>query len=1056
MYKAFISYRHLPLEKRIAIKLHRRIEHYLIPKELRKNGEKHLGYVFRDQDELPISSDLTANIQQALDRSEYLIVICTPETEKSAWVLREITYFLEHHDRNHVLALLADGSAETSFPAPLTTLCDETGQAIGQIEPLAANIAADSAWKRNRLFATESIRLLAALIGCPYDALYKREQRYKRRRFLAAALLVFAVLGVYIHTLLDRNREIRANLEQALRNQSQYLASESLKLLEDGDRLGAISLAIEALPSETNKRPLVSRAEYALGCAVNAYAVPGYSGELHATGVLSHPSDVDTFCLNESGALLCALLDNGALCTWDTQSMQKRWELSELGQEPVRGVAGFLSDHELIAWSGTELCCLKADSGEPLWSRDANSLEGDSWLPKIYSVGIADESGEVVVSCSEKICVLDGKTGSTLRTIAWPEQEIDQKEVSYSPQRTLVSPDGRRIAAEYSFGGGDCGMAVVDLFDGTLLFSESYPGEYYIPKQGLFPDEDSFLYITYDLSGSSAYTIGNYKGMVRNESELHCVDLKTARTRWKTTHAASAPSGNDLLCFDRELTERPVVVYAYANHLDVLDAESGEKLAETEFSSTLVGLDVFNKTIFCVTENGEEGYIFSKNFSEWFSAKYYVENLSRGISRFGSFWIHPWKSGDIIHYEPIQTDPAWTPIECIWTEQEEEDRFYQDGFYIENGCIAFLDHSRLLISDGDPAHPLREVDLPTDKDSKWKREYTPAYCEDGTLCLYWDERDSKGVVYADTETTEYRVCPWEDTELTLLGLESAREGRDWLALAYRTEGEGETRSVTFLACRLDEELHVKSSLTMGTFPSPCEGSGTVAPSGRIYLYLTEQGKTLCADLRRNTVKECGTALTECLAGIQEREESVSRNSCFSVDGSLLAMKSAGKEWKVMSADGIERITIRAETEKILSASFTPDGQQLLTVEADGFLRRYRLSDGRQQSKAPVYTTSLRDSTEIGWQYTKSGFLALRIGEYLNLISMEDWGVFAYVPTCCGYLEDQDFCICHDYSGGRGGYAGFRRYTLESLIAYGESILGDWEMNEQQRMEYGLS
>ena len=94
-YIAFISYRHLPLEKDIAKKLHRRIEHYVIPTGLRKNGEKKLGYVFRDQEELPISGNLSENIQNALNRSEYLIVICSPETVKSAWVRREISFFLE-------------------------------------------------------------------------------------------------------------------------------------------------------------------------------------------------------------------------------------------------------------------------------------------------------------------------------------------------------------------------------------------------------------------------------------------------------------------------------------------------------------------------------------------------------------------------------------------------------------------------------------------------------------------------------------------------------------------------------------------------------------------------------------------------------------------------------------------------------------------------------------------------------------------------------------------------------------------------------------------------
>ena len=69
-YKAFISYRHKPLDSEYAGKLHKRIERYVIPRDLRKGGEKKLGLVFRDLEELPIADDLDENIRRALDNSE--------------------------------------------------------------------------------------------------------------------------------------------------------------------------------------------------------------------------------------------------------------------------------------------------------------------------------------------------------------------------------------------------------------------------------------------------------------------------------------------------------------------------------------------------------------------------------------------------------------------------------------------------------------------------------------------------------------------------------------------------------------------------------------------------------------------------------------------------------------------------------------------------------------------------------------------------------------------------------------------------------------------------
>ena len=161
-YKAFISYRHKPLDSEYADKLHKRIERYVIPRDLRKGGEKKLGLVFRDLEELPIADDLDENIRKALDNSEYLIVMCSPDTPGSVWVQREISYFLEHHGRNHVLACLVAGTPEESFPPQLTEIRDESGNLVDTVEPLAANIAADTAQKRNRLFRTESLRLFAS------------------------------------------------------------------------------------------------------------------------------------------------------------------------------------------------------------------------------------------------------------------------------------------------------------------------------------------------------------------------------------------------------------------------------------------------------------------------------------------------------------------------------------------------------------------------------------------------------------------------------------------------------------------------------------------------------------------------------------------------------------------------------------------------------------------------------------------------------------------------------------------------------------------------------
>ncbi len=119
-YDAFISYRHTEVDAAIAHELHGKLEHFHIPKKIQQSfGKKRINRIFRDKEELPLSSDLSDSILTALDHSEFLIVICSKAACESKWVLREIEYFIKVHDREHVLALLVDDEPEEAFPKPL-------------------------------------------------------------------------------------------------------------------------------------------------------------------------------------------------------------------------------------------------------------------------------------------------------------------------------------------------------------------------------------------------------------------------------------------------------------------------------------------------------------------------------------------------------------------------------------------------------------------------------------------------------------------------------------------------------------------------------------------------------------------------------------------------------------------------------------------------------------------------------------------------------------------------------------------------------------------------
>ena len=72
-YDAFISYRHCELDKFVAENLHRQLESFRLPKSIAKKrpGQRNkIERVFRDKEELPLTSNLNDPIMDALHNSE--------------------------------------------------------------------------------------------------------------------------------------------------------------------------------------------------------------------------------------------------------------------------------------------------------------------------------------------------------------------------------------------------------------------------------------------------------------------------------------------------------------------------------------------------------------------------------------------------------------------------------------------------------------------------------------------------------------------------------------------------------------------------------------------------------------------------------------------------------------------------------------------------------------------------------------------------------------------------------------------------------------------------
>ncbi len=140
-YWAFISYS--SRDRKWGEWLRKRLEGYGLPKdfvglELADGTKlpKNLRPVFRDRDELSVSSSLGPAIEKALVESRFLIVLCSPNSAQSEWVDKEIATFMGMGREGNVLALILEGEPNSG---DVVTECFPPSMRY-PVEPLAGDL----------------------------------------------------------------------------------------------------------------------------------------------------------------------------------------------------------------------------------------------------------------------------------------------------------------------------------------------------------------------------------------------------------------------------------------------------------------------------------------------------------------------------------------------------------------------------------------------------------------------------------------------------------------------------------------------------------------------------------------------------------------------------------------------------------------------------------------------------------------------------------------------------------------------------------------------------
>ncbi len=588
-YDAFISYRHSELDKFVAEELHKQLENFKIPGKVAKNcNKKKIKRIFRDKDELPITSNLADPILNALRESEFLIVICSPRLKESIWCKREIENFIEMHGRENILAVLVEGEPSESFPEELLyrekTVVNENGETMvvkEPVEPLAADVRGKNKKEVKKLIKTEMLRLLASMLQCNYDDLKQRHRERKMHRMLALAAVV-CVVGLTFGTvstvmalkIQNQKQQIDKQYWEALENNARMGADNALELLEVGDRIGAITMARELLPDDLENQdvPYTSEAFYALTESLYPYATGDI---LRPIFQIKENAEISEMKLSCDRKKIYVRTKYNALTVWDIPNKKKCLEID------LKALGSFDSYGDDVAFIGTDKLGVIGVGEAYIFDLENNKTGEISKQIAIEEIKyplyiVGDRTGNnFLVIATEAVGVYNAQTGENLSVFKTPENlSIKMPEdFLFKGEDELILAYGSEFYDEVK---ENIKIQLVDYVAGTVKT------EIEVPYGRLAQLNTSGDYLFVAVNGDSGEDISLFE---TEDAMVYCYNIRTGEKIWQ--HEAEAEFINSIVVpyegYDCFLFE------SYAQ-ITALEAKTGEVVGIFTFGSSIVNI----------------------------------------------------------------------------------------------------------------------------------------------------------------------------------------------------------------------------------------------------------------------------------------------------------------------------------------------------------------------------------------------------------------------------------------------------------------------------------
>ena len=224
-------------DEEVANSLADSIQKYRLPSSI-ASSQNDIDYrrILLDTQETPCDE----KVQEQLDASRFLVLLCSPDAKNSVAINQRLAAFYRTHDRDRMIAVIVRGEPEDSFPESFIErkivqhiLPDKRViERMETIEPIAADLRADTEKRRKQLLHYETIRIVASVMSLHPDDLVQRMQT-RRKKTLIRWLAVIAAVVLIISAIFIRLGIVAHNEGKIAEEQTQLSVKTAERTIQE-------------------------------------------------------------------------------------------------------------------------------------------------------------------------------------------------------------------------------------------------------------------------------------------------------------------------------------------------------------------------------------------------------------------------------------------------------------------------------------------------------------------------------------------------------------------------------------------------------------------------------------------------------------------------------------------------------------------------------------------------------------------------------------------------------------------------------------------------------